>query len=144
MATSSNRFFGSPTATLLCPDSDPPPAFAASCSHRAAASLPVPGSHPSHRTSPSRRKACAWTPPPLAPHLLLFALPPPASTPRSSALPCACSSTYLLPLPFAEIILSFVRKQGIRSLALPRSYSTAENSEPPLSISGLGSKLGHS
>ncbi len=36
-ATSSSRFFGSPTAALLCPDSDPLPAFAVSCSHPAAA-----------------------------------------------------------------------------------------------------------
>ena len=37
--------------------------------------------------------------------------------PRSSPLPCACSSTYLLPLPFAQIILSFVPKQGSRHQA---------------------------
>src|SRR5439155_21055505 len=45
-ATSSSRFFGSPTAALPCPDLGPPPASAASCSHPAVASPPAPGSHP--------------------------------------------------------------------------------------------------
>jgi hypothetical protein len=49
-ATSSSLFFGSPTANLLCPDLDPSPASAASCSN---ASLSAPGSRPCHRTSPS-------------------------------------------------------------------------------------------
>ena len=35
-----------------------------------------------------------------------------ATVPRSSAPLCACSSTYPLPLSFAQIILSFVRKSG--------------------------------
>src|SRR5439155_12027116 len=48
-------------------------------------------------------------------HLPPYALPPAASTPRSSALPCACSATYTLPPSFNETILSFVRKEGIRS-----------------------------
>ena len=55
--------------------------------------------------------------PPLAPRPPLSDPPPVASAPRSSALPCACFSTYALPLSFAEIILSSVRKEGIRSLA---------------------------
>jgi hypothetical protein len=50
-------------------------------------------------------------------HVLYLPPPlPPASEPRSSALPCACSSTYSLPLPFAQIILGFVRKRGSRSV----------------------------
>src|SRR2546421_595570 len=111
-ATSSSRFFGSPTATLLYPGSDRPPASATGCSHPATASPLAPDSHPSRHTSPSRHTACASIPPVLVPHP-----PPPAQLPlasahRSSALPCACSSTYLLPLSFAKIILSFVRKQG--------------------------------
>jgi len=36
---------------------------------------------------------------------------------HSSALPCGCSSTYPVRLSFAQIILSFVRKQGSRSVA---------------------------
>src|SRR5208337_1299176 len=88
---------------------------AASCSHPAVAWLPAPGSHPCHRTLPSRRRACAWTRPPLVPRLPLSAPPPLASMPRSSDLPCVCSSTYPLPLSFAQIILSLVRKQGSRS-----------------------------
>src|SRR5581483_67208 len=97
IATSSSRFFGSPIAALLCPDSDRPPVSAASCSHRAAVSLPAPGSHPSHRTSPSRRRSCASTPPPRAPHPPPSFPPPAALAPRSSALPCACSETCVLP-----------------------------------------------
>src|SRR5256885_12900149 len=54
-ATSSSRFFGSPTAALLCLDSDLPPASAASCSRHATASPPAPGSHPCRRTLPSKR-----------------------------------------------------------------------------------------
>src|SRR5208282_4455382 len=72
---------------------------------------------PSHRTSPSKHRVCAWTRPPLAPRLPPSVLPPLASMPRSSALLCACSSTYPVPLSFAEIILSFVRKQGSRSVS---------------------------
>src|SRR5207248_11257349 len=89
----------------------------ASCFRHATASLPAPGSRPFHRTSPSRHRACVWTPPLHAPRLPLSVLPPLVSAPRSSALPCACSSTYSLPLSFAQIILSFVRKQGSRSNA---------------------------
>src|SRR5438105_11484805 len=96
-ATSSTRFFELPTATLLCRDLDPPPTFAASCSHPATAWLPVPGSHPSRRISPSRHRSCVSISPLLEQHLPPYALPPAASTPRSSALPCACSSTYTLP-----------------------------------------------
>ena len=69
----------------------------------------APRSHPDRRTWPSTHRWCASTPPSPGPHLPLAAPLPTASTPRSSALPCACSSTYLLPLPFAEIILSFAR-----------------------------------
>jgi len=50
-----SRFFGSPTATLLCPGSDPPPASAAGCSRHVTASPPAPGSHPCRHTSFSRR-----------------------------------------------------------------------------------------
>jgi hypothetical protein len=83
---------------VLCPDSDPPPASAASCSRHATASPPAPGSRPCHPTTPSRRRACVWTRPLLAPHPPRSAPPLLASVPRSSALPCACSSTYSLPL----------------------------------------------
>src|SRR5438552_575359 len=85
-ATSSTRFFGSPTAMLPCPDSDPLPASSVACSRLATASLPAPGSHPSRRTCVSP----APHPPPLAPLR-------PASRRRSSALPCACSETCLFP-----------------------------------------------
>src|SRR5947209_20357744 len=60
---------------------------------------------------PSKRRSYASTPPLPAPHPPPSALPPVASTLRSSVLPCAFSSTYALPLPFAEIILS-LRKEG--------------------------------
>src|SRR2546422_3029732 len=60
-----------------------------------------------------------WTRPLHAPHPRPSAPPPTASAPRSSAPPCAGSSTYTLPLPLAEIILSFVRKEGSRSLPEP-------------------------
>ncbi len=83
-ATSSSRFFGSPTATPLCPESDLPPASAGSCSHRATASLPTPGSHPCHRTSPSRHRSCASIPPLPAPHLPPCVRPTVVSVPRSS------------------------------------------------------------
>jgi len=46
----------------LCPESDPPPACEAPCSHPAAAWLPAPRSRPSHRTTPSRHRWCASTP----------------------------------------------------------------------------------
>src|SRR4029077_20996631 len=49
------------------------------------------------------------------PRLRPYALPPTASVPRSSGLPCAGSSTYALSLSFAEIILSFVLREGIGS-----------------------------
>jgi hypothetical protein len=42
-------------------------------------------------------------------------LPLAVSALRSSAPRCACTSTYSLPLSLAQIILSFVRKQGSRS-----------------------------
>src|SRR5439155_9288508 len=83
-ATSSTRFFGSPTAMLPCPDSDPLPASSVACSRLATASLPAPGSHPSRRTCVSP-----------APHPPPLALLRPASRRRSSALPCACSETCL-------------------------------------------------
>src|SRR4029077_2262303 len=114
-ATSSSRFFGSPTAALPGPGSDPPPAFAASCSHPAVASLPAPGSHPCRRTLPSRHRSCASIPPLLSPCPPPCAQPPTASALRSSVIPCACSSTFLFPFPSSEIILSFVPKEGIRS-----------------------------
>src|SRR5437899_7644007 len=69
-ATSSTRFFGSPTAMLPCPDSDPLPASSVACSRLATASLPASGSHPSRRTLPSSHRSCvspAPHPPPLAP-----------------------------------------------------------------------------
>src|SRR5712692_4613259 len=90
-----------------------PPTSAASCSHPATASLPAPGSHPSPRTSLSRHRSCASTRPLPAPHLPSCARSPTASALRSSAPLCDCFSTYSLPLSFAQIILSFVRKEGI-------------------------------
>jgi hypothetical protein len=87
-------------------------ASAASCSRHGVAWLPAPDSHPCHRTSTSRRRACARTRPLLAPRLTPFALPPLALAPRSSAPPCACSSTCPLLLSFVQIILSFVPKEG--------------------------------
>src|SRR6266699_1362078 len=129
MATSSSRFFGSPTATLPCPDSDQLPASAAACSHRATASPLAPGSHPSRRISPSRRRWYASTRPLPAPRLPPYVPPPVVSGPRSSALPYACSSTFLFPFPPSEIILSFVRKEGIRSERLPlrRQYDSSSS-----------------
>src|SRR5262249_23576539 len=102
LATSSSRFFGSPTAALLCPDLDPPPACASGCSRRATAWLLAPGSRPSRRTSLSRRRSCAWTRRLPAPHPPPCAQPPVASALRSSVLPCACSPTSLVPLPFVR------------------------------------------
>src|SRR5437762_7989736 len=107
-ATSSTRFFELPTPTLLCRHLDPPPTSAASRSH------PVPGSHPSRRTSPSRHRSWVSIPPLLEQHLPPYALPRAASTPRSSALPCACSSTYTLPPSFNETILTFVWTERTR------------------------------
>src|SRR5438477_6379512 len=98
-ATSSTRFFELPTATLLCRDLDPPPTFAASCSHPATAWLPVPGSHPSRRISPSRHRSCVSISPLLEQHLPPYALPPAASTPRSSALPYPALRHTPFPLP---------------------------------------------
>ena len=115
-ATSSSRLFGPPTAAHPCPDSDPPPASAGARSHPAVAWLPVPGSDPSRRISPSTRRNSVSILPLRMPHPRPSAQPPVASAPRSSALPCACSSTYPLPISFAQIMLSFVRAQGSRSL----------------------------
>src|SRR5271163_1127409 len=81
-ATSSNRFFGSPTVVLPCPDSDPPPASAASCSHPAVAWLPAPGSHPSHRILLSTRRSCVSIRLPPAPRLPLYVPLPVVSAPR--------------------------------------------------------------
>jgi len=67
-----------------------------------------------------RRRSCASTRPLPAPRLPLSALPRPASVLRSSALLCACFSTYTFPLSFAKIILSFVPKEGIRSTPMNR------------------------
>src|SRR6266481_2446466 len=72
-SASSTRFFQSPTATRLCPGSDPPPASSAARSPPATVSPPAPGSRPCRRTSPSRRRSCVWTPPLPAPH------PPPCA-----------------------------------------------------------------
>src|SRR6266511_3630826 len=93
MATSSIRFFGSPIATLPCPDSDPQPVCAASCFHRAVAWLPAPHSHPCHRTWLSRRRWYASTRPPLSPRLPPYAPPPTASAHQSSAPRCVCLAT---------------------------------------------------
>src|SRR3954454_4289384 len=93
MATSSIRFFESPTAALPCPDSNPLPASAVACSHRAAAWPPAPRSHPCRRTSPSSHRWCAWTLPLPAPRPRPSGQPPPALAQRSSAPPYACSST---------------------------------------------------
>ena len=49
-----------------------------------------------------------------------------ASAPRSSAPLYACSSTCLLPLSFAQIILSFVRKQGSRSKSCSALFGNRE------------------
>src|SRR5438094_165249 len=78
-ATSSTRFFESPTAALPCPGSDPPPASAAACSPHATASLPAPGSHPSPRTSPSPRRLCALRRPLPAPLPRKFVLNAPTA-----------------------------------------------------------------
>src|SRR5579859_15787 len=93
MATSSIRFFESPIAVLLYPNSGLPPASAVACSHPAAARLPEPPSHPSHPTSPSSHRWCASIHHTPAPRPRPSGLPPPASAQRSSAPPCACSST---------------------------------------------------
>src|ERR1019366_5382187 len=86
----------------LCLDLDPPLAFSTAYSRPAIASPPAPRSHPSRRTLLSRHRWCASTRPPPAPHLPLCAPPLTASAPRSSAPPCACSSTYPLPLSILD------------------------------------------
>src|SRR6202049_2760641 len=111
---SSTRFFGSPTAAHLCPNSNLPPTSSDARSPPAAALLPELHAHPSRRTSPSSHRSCAWTLPLPAPHPPPFVPPPPASMLRSFPLLCACSSTYFLPSLFHEIIPS-VRKEGSRS-----------------------------
>src|ERR1700733_12862208 len=93
IATSSIRFFESPTAALPCPGSDPPPACGAACSHPATAWLPEPRLHPSRHTSPSRHRSCASILQLPVPRLQPSGPPPPASAQQSSAPPCACSST---------------------------------------------------
>src|SRR5579864_9243671 len=60
---------------LPCPDSDPPPASATSCSHPAVAWLPALGSHPSHRILLSMRRSCVSIRLPPAPRLPLYVLP---------------------------------------------------------------------
>ncbi len=109
-ATSSTRFFESSTAKHPCPDSGPIPTSAVACFHPSTASLPEPGSRPSCRTLPSRRRSCASTRPLLSPRPPPSVMFPVASTPQSSAPRCACSSTSTSPFPLCEIILSFARK----------------------------------
>src|ERR1700689_3881745 len=90
IATSSIRFFESPTAALPCPDSDPPPACEGGFSRPAVAGPPVPRSHPYRRTSPSRHRSCASTHLPPVPRLRPSGLPPLASAQRSSPPPSPC------------------------------------------------------
>ncbi len=95
-ATSSSRFFESPNATLLCPDSGPLPASAASCSRRATVSLPAPGSRPCPRTLLSRRRSCASIPPLPAPR------PPPCAPPPTASAPRYCRWRFLEQLSLAR------------------------------------------
>src|SRR5579859_383975 len=116
MATSSIRFFESPIAVLLYPNSGLPPASAVACSHPAAAWLPEPPSHPSHPTSPSSHRWCASIHHTPAPRPRPSGLPPPASAQRSSAPPCACSSTCSALTPEYENRTRLCAELGGRSL----------------------------
>jgi hypothetical protein len=95
------RSFQSPAAARLCPGLGLAPASSATHSPPAAASLTAPGSRPSRRIPPSRRRSYASTLPLPAPHPPLYDPPIDASALRSSALPCADSSIYTPPLFFS-------------------------------------------
>src|SRR5208282_4813605 len=127
-STSSIRFLRSPPSASLCPGSDPPPASSAACFRPAVAWLLAPRSRPSLRTSPSRRRSCASTPPLPAPRLPPCAPPPVASAPRSSAPPCDCSSTCLFPFPSTKSYSDSYRMRGAGHYytGLPDGSTTVE------------------
>jgi hypothetical protein len=123
-----NRFFESPTATLLCPDSDPPPAFAVACSPPVTASPPAPGSHPSRRTLPSSHRSCASIRP-----TATSSTARPASTCFKAAIICAsgvpASRRTLFPF-LSQKSYSCVRKEGIRSMRLPIVLNAHTENQP--------------
>jgi hypothetical protein len=63
----SNHFLRSPIAISLCPGSDLPPSASTSGFLLPVVATVAPRSRSDLRTSPSRRRACASTPPPYAP-----------------------------------------------------------------------------